>query len=421
MRRARRLRLRRILAQALGWGYLVVVGLAGFAPERATAQRVVEVIDTPSLQGHVDLARTRLNAPSGRLRTVVLLPEGYGEQPERRWPVLYLLHGVEDDSSTWLSPSSGDALRRLANVPAIVVLPEGGRSYWVDHWLGGERRGANWQRYLLEEVVPQIESRYRIQPGRQSHAIGGLSMGGYGALLAGAALPSYFGTVLAYSAPTDLSDPGNQYLVPFFVGISATRIWGRAGGPWALAHSPKALVSNLVDTRVLLTTGTGLPSPGEPITVDTPGEVAIEASAIWEASKFVLAARSARARSVRWILRPGIHNWASWRRDLSRSEQWGIFAPPPASAAPARFTYRTMSVVGNAWGLGFRFAEPPARVMVLRREGRTLSATGSGTVTITPGAPAADASGAGVRSDCAFTATLPFSRTLPEECLAAST
>src|SRR5699024_7811774 len=155
--------------------------------------RRAEVVDIPSTRGHIDLGLARTNGVT-KLQARVLLPDGYDEQPERRWPILYLLHGIGDTSATWLRRDRGNAAVGTAALPAIVVMPEGGRGYWIDHCLGHtERPGARWASYILEEVVPAIEARYRVAPDRRDHAIGGLSMGGYGAMVLAAQLPGYFG------------------------------------------------------------------------------------------------------------------------------------------------------------------------------------------------------------------------------------
>ena len=114
-----------------------------------------------------------------------------------------------------------------------------------------------------------------------------------------------------------------------------------------------------------------------------------------------------------------MHYWWAWRRELQSSIAWGLFGPstaPQAATVRTHFTFRTMAPSGNAWGLGFRFAALPTDQLVLTRDGQRLSASGKGTITITPGAADADASGNGTRADCSFTAALPFERDLPSGC-----
>lgn len=381
------------------------------------AQRV-EVLDVPSAAGNVDLRVARVNRIT-KLQAYVLLPDGYDEQPERRWPVYYLLHGVGDGAGQWLDRRKGDARVRAAGFPGIIVMPEGGRGYYTDAWLGGTRRGVNWERYLLDEVIPAIEQRYRILPGREHHAIGGLSMGGYGATLLGAQLPSYFGTVVSYSGLFNIEDPQAETSVPFFSRFSYTRQWGRSRGPYVRAHNPIRLIDNLAGSRLYVSVGNGIAAQDVPF--DLPSQLLggpTEALGRLDAERFV---QAARARGVDVTYRPhtaGVHFWPYWRRELQASIRWGVFGEPADGSAAARtaFTYRTMAPHGNAWGLGFRFAQLPTDVLTLTRDGQRLTATGRGTVTITPGAADHDATGAGARTDCAFTAELPFERELPAGC-----
>lgn len=381
------------------------------------AQRV-EVLDVPSAAGNVDLRVARVNRIT-KLQAYVLLPDGYDEQPERRWPVYYLLHGVGDGAGQWLDRRKGDARVRAAGFPGIIVMPEGGRGYYTDAWLGGARRGVNWERYLLDEVVPAIEQRYRILPGREHHAIGGLSMGGYGATLLGAQLPSYFGTVVSYSGLFNIEDPQAETSVPFFSRFSYTRQWGRFRGPYVRAHNPIRLLDNLAGSRLYVSMGNGIAAQDLPF--DLLAQLLggpTEALGRLDAERFV---KAARGRGVDVTYRPhtaGVHSWPYWRRELQASIRWGVFGEPAGGSAAQRtaFTYRTMAPHGNAWGLGFRFAELPNDVMTLTRDGQRVAATGRGTVTITPGAADHDATGAGTRTDCAFTAELPFERELPAGC-----
>jgi hypothetical protein len=87
-----------------------------------------------------------------------------------------------------------------------------------------------------------------------------------------------------------------------------------------------------------------------------------------------------------------------------------------SQAEPRRWRYKTMEPAGNMWGLGYRFTEPPQIIADFNRNGQTLTGTGRGTVTINPGAAESDATGAGTRPDCSFTATFPFTRVLPDGC-----
>jgi S-formylglutathione hydrolase FrmB len=403
-RRARRCALTAILA------------LLGAAPSALAAQRV-EVLPIPSVRGNLDLTRAKLNR-GGQLQAHVLLPDGYDEQPERRWPVLFLLHGGGDHNGSWLDPRKGDAARRAAGLPAIIVMPEGGAGYYTDAWLGGARQGVNWERYELDEVLPAIQARYRISAARSDHAIGGLSMGAFGTVQLAAQLPGYFGAAIIFSAILDLERPETERLLPPLGGFSYTRQWGPHRGPYVRAHNPLRLLDNLRDTRLFIASGDGRADATLPPNVEASFNGGLtEWYSRWDALRFSGAAR-ANGLDVTYRGHAGVHAWPYWRRNLQEAVAWGPFTRgADAQRMPqTQFTYRTMAPHGNAWGLGFRFATPPSDVMTLTRDGQMLRATGAGTVTIVPGAADGDASGAGVLTQCAVTATLPFTHQLPAGC-----
>jgi S-formylglutathione hydrolase FrmB len=101
-------------------------------------------------------------------------PAGAGD--ERR-PLLVFLHGRNESGhgvDSNLNSEMFAALGRLGRrAPAIVFANGGGHSYWHD------RRDGAWGRYVMEEVIPQAARRLHADP--RSVAIGGISMGGFGA------------------------------------------------------------------------------------------------------------------------------------------------------------------------------------------------------------------------------------------------
>jgi len=129
----------------------------------------------------------------------VYLPQGYGSSPDGRYPVLYMLHGLGGDQGQWarqgLFTAASDLIQRDEIPPLIIVTPEGERGYWVDHANSGPRYGA----YVTQDLVSTIDSRYRTMPSRDARAIGGLSMGGHGALQLALNNPNEFSVIGAHS------------------------------------------------------------------------------------------------------------------------------------------------------------------------------------------------------------------------------
>ena len=130
----------------------------------------------------------------------VLLPPSYDAEKTRRYPLLYLLHGLGDNEQM-LIHSGGfslveDLWERHQLGDLLIVTPDGGSSFYINS-RDGHRR---YEDFFLREFLPQIEKRYRTQAGRGSRGIAGISMGGYGALHLAFRHPQLFGSLGAHSA-----------------------------------------------------------------------------------------------------------------------------------------------------------------------------------------------------------------------------
>ncbi len=135
----------------------------------------------------------------------VYLPPGYGTE-SRRYPVLYMLHGGGGSKDEW--PAYGlvnDVDQSIASkdiAPLIVIMPQGDEGYWVN-WPNG---GPRWGDYVVRDVRRQVDSTYRTLPDASHRAIGGLSMGGSGALQLSFDHPDIFGIVGAHSPALHVDD-----------------------------------------------------------------------------------------------------------------------------------------------------------------------------------------------------------------------
>lgn len=333
----------------------------------------------------------------------VLLPDGYRGHPRRRYPVLWLLHGAGGGTDTWIPGIATLA----AGLPAVIVMPDGGKfGMYADWWNGGRRGDPAWATYHLKLLRRTIEDRYRIRPGRRWHAIGGISMGGQGTLRYAAMLPGYFGSAVGFSAafPDTQSRIAQDGLTLFAAangaaGGSYAAMFGPAAAPYAEGNSPQALAPNYRHTRLYLTSGNGTNCPQDPIgptglALDRATELIINS----QQGPFAAAVRAAGA-DVTAVTTCGVHTFGVWDRAFVKARAWGFFRPVPER--PRSWVYRTVATSGEMWGLRFRFAAPPATVVKFRRSGHTLTANGSGRVTIT------------ARPGCRLTLRLPFERRLP--------
>jgi enterochelin esterase-like enzyme len=119
-----------------------------------------------------------------RRKMQVITPPGYSK--ERKYPVLYLLHGIGGDETEWERFAKPDVLldNLIADgkaVPMIIVLPNG-RAEVDDHSKDNVFQHAPafaaFENDLLNDVIPAIESKYSVQSDREHRALAGLSMGG---------------------------------------------------------------------------------------------------------------------------------------------------------------------------------------------------------------------------------------------------
>lgn len=141
-----------------------------------------EVRDVP--HGTVEVNWLRSTVISGETRQVfVYLPPGYDKNPKQRYPVLYLLHGSGDTAESWTQAGSANLI--LDNLiaekkakPMIIVMPLGHAVPFGSPPDIARKNVPLMEEYMLKEILPFAEAKYRIAAGRQNRAIAGLSMGG---------------------------------------------------------------------------------------------------------------------------------------------------------------------------------------------------------------------------------------------------
>jgi enterochelin esterase-like enzyme len=132
----------------------------------------------------------------------IYLPPDYAHS-ERRYPVLYLLHGAGDDQTGWVQFGEvlhiADKTMREGNAtPMVIVMPDantGKRGYFND--ISGNWR---YEDFFFEEFLPHIEKTYRIKGEKRYRAVAGLSMGGGGSFMYALHHPELFSSACPLSA-----------------------------------------------------------------------------------------------------------------------------------------------------------------------------------------------------------------------------
>jgi enterochelin esterase-like enzyme len=170
----------------------------GFPPPREPA-----FVTQP---GTVHRLLVRSPALGGRAQEVyVYLPSGYAQNPQRRYPVLYLLHGFPGRPLAFIQTVQmgiiDDALSSSQRAaPLILVMPFGSTSTFTDkEWANGISPHDHWATFVARDVVAAVDARYRTIPTAAGRGIGGLSEGGYGAINIALQHPHEFSVVESWS------------------------------------------------------------------------------------------------------------------------------------------------------------------------------------------------------------------------------
>ena len=151
--------------------------------QRLTAALVLAMaLVTPAQAGDVFSDAAPSPVLGRDIKFTVYLPDGYKPGSTTAYPVIYLLHGAGGDENEWRTKGGAveslDGLIKRGQIrPSVVVMPTAGPASW---WADGVADKAGTA--IMKDLLPYVESRYRVQTERSGRAIGGLSMGGYGAL-----------------------------------------------------------------------------------------------------------------------------------------------------------------------------------------------------------------------------------------------
>lgn len=118
-------------------------------------------------------------------------PPSYKQGP---WSTLYLLHGIFGGSNDWLRKSNIEALSLQYGI--AVVMPYGGNLFYLDN----ETTGVRYGEMIGKELIEVTRKMFNLSTKREDTAIGGLSMGGYGAIRNGLKYHDTFGAIMAFSS-----------------------------------------------------------------------------------------------------------------------------------------------------------------------------------------------------------------------------
>ncbi len=174
-----------------------------------------DVVQTDVPQGKIDTVTYQSNTVGTSRKAIIYTPPGYSK--ERKYPVLYLLHGIGGDEKEWLKGGRPQvildnlyALNKVA--PMIIVMPNG-RAMKDDRAIGNimapdkVQAFAAFEQDLLNDLIPFIEVSYPVISDREHRAIAGLSMGGGQALNFGLGNLDKFAWVGGFSSAPNTKKP----------------------------------------------------------------------------------------------------------------------------------------------------------------------------------------------------------------------
>jgi enterochelin esterase-like enzyme len=171
---------------------------------RSNPSTIVAPANDPTLAPTPDCLRTNGRFEQGGIHSQYLpdpllfrvyLPPCYAESPERRYPVVYLIHGQSSTDDQWQRLGAGATADRLIAAgqvpPFLIVMP------FDQSW---KQPGEDpFDEALINELIPYIDRQYRTLPDRQHRAVGGLSRGAGWAVHLGLADWTLFGAIGAHS------------------------------------------------------------------------------------------------------------------------------------------------------------------------------------------------------------------------------
>lgn len=223
--------------------------------------------------------------------TTVILPHSYDSLPNSEYPVIYILHGAGGDYGNWLRRVP--QLEQLASdYGFIFVCPDGGLTSWyldspVDPVM-------QYESYIIEELVPQIDGDYRTIPDVQKRAITGLSMGGHGAIYLALRNPQIFQIAGSMSGGVDLRPFTNSWDLPLRLGEYATH-------PENWEENSVVVIAEIAEPE------------GYSLIIDCGTE-----DFFLEANRALDSTLEARGFNYDYSEREGAHNWPYWRESILR-------------------------------------------------------------------------------------------------------
>jgi len=211
--------------------YLLLIYLAFvlIIPQTVSAQESKIVTET----FQVSSLKDNLFDDSPNQTIVVWLPPSYESEPEKHYPVVYLLHG-------WVANSRGlkencfiangilkemDSWLIEGRVEEMILVLPNSFNKLGGSWYTNSIATGNWADYIAKDLVEYVDKKYRTIPNRESRAVLGHSMGGYGALKLGVLYSDVFSCIGILSGKIDFGESAIQKNALFYTRMSKLKTW----------------------------------------------------------------------------------------------------------------------------------------------------------------------------------------------------
>lgn len=386
--------------------------VAGVAP--AMAQ---EVVGDKQVGDRVHVLTVKTDAFTEPTMVDVFLPTGYDAEPKRRWPVTYVTAGTMNNYNSFRAVLDG--VKLTERYPSLIVSPDGNSGYWSDWFNGGAFGPPAYETFVIEQLIPLIDARYRTKASRAHRLVTGVSMGGYGAAMLAARHPDLFAAASSLSGATDSNLPYLAAAVSAsstFDGGDVDAIYGPRSTQevrWH-GHNPTDLAENLRDVDVQVRTANGVPAPeiGEnPASADGVS-CAVEQGVYQGSMSFHNRLTAIGKAHLYKDYGNGCHTMPNFiRQTIDTLSHFESLLANPAPT-PETFDFRAIEPAFDIWGWHIE-ADPARALEFMRAEGsqNRLKLTGSGTTTVSrayPGLARVDVNGvpASVAADGRVTATV---------------
>ena len=149
---------------------------------------------------HVDTIQVFSASMNKNIKTCVIVPDNY-KKSKKKFPVVYLLHGYSGNYGTWVK-SFKEVSQQVDRYGFIAIGVDGNYSSW--YFDSPIDPTFKYETYIIDELVPFIDKKYKTIASREGRAISGLSMGGHGALYLSLKHQDVFGAAGSMSGGVDI-------------------------------------------------------------------------------------------------------------------------------------------------------------------------------------------------------------------------